>query len=186
MIRINLLPVREAQKRAKFFTQMMVVLIVLGITVAACFGLYTVKAAQISKKKDDIHAAQSEINRLKKTLGDVTGFKKKQAELQGKLDVLAKLKEKKNGPVHLLDDLSRILPTKLWVKSFKESGGRVSIEGVGLNEETVASFLRDLENSPYYKDVELKLTKQTTKKSIKLQDFSVACRVETPARKNEK
>lgn len=186
MIRINLLPVREAQKKARFFTQLAVALVVLGVTVAACFGFYVVKAAQISKKKEDIQTAQTEINRLKKTLGDVTGFKKKQAELQGKLDVLAQLKEKKNGPVLLLDDLSRILPTKLWVNSFKESGGKVSIEGVGLNEETVATFLRDLEGSPYYKNVELKVTKQTTKKSFKFQEFSIDCSVETPVRKNEK
>jgi type IV pilus assembly protein PilN len=184
MIRINLLPVREAQRRARLYTQLVVALIALGLTVAGCFGLYVVKAAQISKKKADIHAAQTEINRLKKAIGEVAGFKKKQAELQGKLDILVQLKEKKNGPVHLLDDLSRILPAKLWVDSFKESGGRINIDGVGLNEETVASFLRDLEGSPYYKDVELTVTKQTTKKDLKFQDFSIICQVETPPKKN--
>jgi type IV pilus assembly protein PilN len=183
MIYINLLPVREAQRRARFFAQLSVAIVALGITIAACFGLYVVQATQISKKQDDIQTAQSEIFRLKKTIGEVAGFKKKQAELQGKLDILAQLKEKKNGPVHLLDDLSRILPAKLWVNSYKESGGNISIAGVGLNEETVATFLRDLEASAYYKDVELKVTKQTTKKSLKFQEFSVACKVETPTKK---
>ncbi|MGE4545118.1 MAG: PilN domain-containing protein [Pedobacter sp.] len=186
MIRINLLPVREAQKRAKFFTQMAVALVVLGVVVVGCFGLYFFKATQIAKKKAEIQAAQTEINQLKKAIGDVANFKNKQKELQGKLDVLSELKNKKNGPVHLLDELSSVLPKKLWIESFKESGGNISIEGVGLNEETVAVFMKDLESSPYYKDVELKVTQQIKKKELKLQKFSVACKSETPSKQNAK
>lgn len=182
MIRINLLPVREAQKRARIFTQLAVGIAVLAVTVLACAGLYFAKAAQISHKKEDIRTAQQEINRLKKAIGEVADFKKKQAELQGKLDVLNDLKAKKSGPVHLLDDLSKVLPSKLWIESFKESGGKISIDGVGLNEEMVATFLRDLESSPYYRNVELKVTKQTKKKDLKLQQFSISCQVETPPR----
>lgn len=186
MIRINLLPVREAQKRAKLLTQMAVSLVVLGVVIVGCFGLYFFKATQIAKKKAEIKAAQTEINQLKKAIGEVASFKNKQKELQGKLDVLSELKAKKSGPVHLLDELSSVLPAKLWVESFKESGGGISIDGVGLNEETVATFLRDLESSSYYKNVELKVTKQIKKKELKLQQFSVACESETPPKQNVK
>ena len=186
MIRINLLPVREAQKRAKFFTQMAVALVALGVVLVGCFGLYFFKATQIARKKTEIQAAQTEINHLKKAIGEVANFKNKQKELQGKLDVLSQLKDKKNGPIHLLDDLVTILPAKLWIESFKESGGRINIEGVGLNEETVATFMKDLESSPYYKDVELKVTKQIKQKELKLQKFSVACKSEIPSKQNAK
>ena len=110
-------------------------------------------------------------------------FKKLQKEFQGKLDVLAKLKEKKTGPVHLLDELSRVLPDKLWLDSFRESGGAISIKGVGLNEETVARFMRELEASPHYKQVVLRVTEQTKKSGLKLQKFDISCRVETPKAK---
>lgn len=186
MIRINLLPVREAQRRAKLMTQVAATIVVVAVSLLACFGLYVAKATQISKKKEAIEAAQAEINSLKKAIGEVAGFKKKQAELQGKLDVLNELKEKKNGPVHLLDELSRVLPSKLWVDSFKESGGGISIDGVGLNEETVALFLKNLEESPYYKNVELKVTKQAKKKDLKLQQFSVSCQVDAPKKPQAK
>jgi type IV pilus assembly protein PilN len=186
MIRINLLPVREAQKRAKLFTQMAVALVALAVVVVGCFGLYVFKATQIAKKKTQIELAQTEINQLKKAIGEVANFENKQKELQGKLDVLIELKDKKNGPVHLLDELVKVLPDKLWIESFKESGGNISIEGVGLNEETVAVFMKDLESSPYYKDVELKVTQQTKKKELKLQKFSLACKSESPSKPNAK
>ena len=181
MIRINLLPVRAAQKKARLQGQLVVLVLSLVVTCLICGGLYTSVAVKISAEKKQIAKIEKEITRLKKTLGEVAQFKKLQKEFQGKLDVLAKLKEKKTGPVHLLDELSRVLPDKLWLSSVKESGGGVSISGVGLNEETVARFMRDLEASPYYQQVELKVTEQTKQGSLKLQKFQISCRVETPA-----
>ncbi|OEU74007.1 MAG: hypothetical protein BA869_12760, partial [Desulfuromonadales bacterium C00003107] len=142
MIRINLLPVRAAQKKARMQGQLVVLVLSLVVTCLICGGLYTSVAVKISAEKKEIAQIDKEIKRLKKTLGEVAQFKKLQKEFQGKLDVLAKLKEKKTGPVYLLDELSRVLPDKLWLSSVKESGGRVSIKGVGLNEETVARFMR--------------------------------------------
>ncbi|APG28921.1 hypothetical protein A7E78_14460 [Syntrophotalea acetylenivorans] len=180
MIRINLLPVRAAQKKARLQGQLIVLALVLALTSLVCGGLYTSVAVKISSEKKEITEIQKEINRLKKTLGEVAHFKELQKEFQGKLDVLAALKEKKTGPVHLLDELSRVLPDKLWLSSFKESKGAISIKGVGLNEATVARFMRDLETSPYYRQVVLKVTEQTKQGGMKLQKFEVSCLAETP------
>lgn len=180
MIRINLLPVRAAQKKARLQGQLIVLVLSLVVTGLICGGLYASVAVKISSEKNEIAQIDKEIKRLKKTLGEVAQFKKLQKEFQGKLDVLATLKEKKTGPVHLLDELSRVLPDKLWIDSFKESKGAISIKGVGLNEETVARFMRELEASPYYKQVDLKVTEQTKKSGLKLQKFDISCRAETP------
>jgi len=186
MIRINLLPVRAAQKKARLQGQLIVLALTLVLTGLICGGLYATIAVKISAEEKEIAKIEKEISRLKKTLGEVAQFKKLQKEFQGKLDVLAKLKEKKTGPVHLLDELSRVLPDKLWLSSFKESGGAVSIKGVGLNEATVARFMRDLEASPYYRQVELRVTEQTKQSGMKLQKFDIACRAETPQKPKAK
>lgn len=180
MIRINLLPVRAAQKRARLQGQLIVLALALAVTGLICGGLYTTIAVKISAEKKELAEIEQEISRLKKTLGEVAHFKQLQKEFQGKLDVLVKLKEKKTGPVHLLDELSRVLPDKLWLSSFKESSGAIAIQGVGLNEATVARFMRDLEASPYYRQVELKVTEQAIQSGMKLQKFDISCYAETP------
>jgi type IV pilus assembly protein PilN len=185
MIRINLLPVRAAQKKAKLHGQIAVLGLALIVTVVSCAVVYSSIMISLSSEKKEIAAIEQEINSLKKVLGEVTRFKQLQKEYQAKLDVLAALKEKKTGPVHLLDELSRVLPEKLWIDDFKESGGNISIKGVGLNEATVARFLRDLEASPYYSGVELKITEQQVQKSgLKLQKFDLTCKVERPVRQS--
>lgn len=180
MIRINLLPVRAAQKKARAQKELLVFGLALALTVAACAVGYTSMKVRVAKEKQVVEACQQEIHKLKKSLGEVAQFKKLQAELQGKLDVLATLKEKKNGPVHLLDELSRVLPEKLWLESFQEKGGQISMKGIALDEPRVAQFLRELEASPYYRDVDLSVTKQISKHGMKLQQFDVTCHAETP------
>ena len=180
MIRINLLPVRAAQKKEKLRGQLVILILCLILTVAGCGAAYALLSMKVGDVKADISRNQNEINRLKKTLGEVAHFKRLQEELRGKLDVLDKIKAGKTGPVRLLDELSRAVPAKLWIDSFRESGGNISISGQGLNEETVAQFMRNLENSPYYQHVELQVIEQAPSGGRKLQKFSITCRAETP------
>jgi len=180
MIHINLLPVRAAQKKEKLRGQIIVTILALGLTCAACSAVYASLQLKVSDLKDEISSKEAKIKALKKQLGEVAEFKKKKAELAGKLDVLDKLKEGKSGPVHLLDELSRALPDKVWLTSYKESGGSVSISGVGLNEDVVARFLKNLEQSPYYKNVELQVIEQSSQSGMKTNKFSIQAKVEAP------
>jgi type IV pilus assembly protein PilN len=181
MIRINLLPVRAAQKKARLHGQLAAVGLALITVVVICVMVYTSMAVRIASQKKEIARIEQEINSLKKIIGEVASIKQLQKEYQSKLDVLSDLKDKKSGPVHLLDELSRVLPEKMWLDDFKESGGNISIKGVGLNEATVARFMRDLEASPYFQGVELKVTEQQTQKSgMKLQKFDLTCRADRP------
>jgi len=184
MIRINLLPVRAAQKKAKLHGQVAAMAVALVLSVVTCGAIYSSMAIRISSEKKEIAQIEAKINSLKKVLGEVARFKQLQKEYQAKLDVLVSLKDKKTGPVHLLDELSRVLPDKLWLEDFKESGGNISIRGIGLNEATVAIFMRELEASPYYQGVELRVTEQQIQKSgLKLQKFDLACKIERPVAK---
>lgn len=180
MIRINLLPVRAAQKRAKFQREIIVFCMFLLLAIAGCAAMYFNLKIKIAAEREIIAASNSEIIKLKSVLGEVAEFKKKQAEYQGKLDVLANLKRKKSGPIHLLDDLNKVLPDKLWLESFKESDDLIEIKGIGISEKIVASFITGLESSPYYKNVDLKVIRQIEQDGKKLQSFEIGCRSEYP------
>ena len=185
MIRINLLPAKAAQKKEMLRGQLIILLLAVVAVLAGCAGVYASLVSRVNTEKEEIAKVESEINNLRKTIGEVGRFKKLQAELQGKLDVLGKIKEGQTGPVHLLDELRKSLPEKLWITSFKESGGSVSLQGVGLNEATVAQFLQNLESSSYYQGVELRVIEQIPASGRKLQRFDVTCRVQTPPKETE-
>lgn len=179
MIRINLLPVKAAQRKEKLRSQMVAAAATLVLTGAGCAVAYATLLGSIKARQQEIAAKEAEISQLQKAIGEVGEVKKLQAELRGKLDVLAQLKSARSGPVRLLDELSRALPEKVWLTSFKEAGGNISISGVGMNEETVAQFLRNLEASPFYRQVELTVVEQMTQEGQKLHKFDITCQAES-------
>ena len=180
MIRINLLPVRAAQKKEKLRSQLSIFLLCVVLVCIGCGALYFLQLTAINSVQDEIAAIDQKNRQLKKKIGQVKNFEKKKAELEKKLAVLITLKKGKTGPVHLLDELSTSLPDKLWLTKFSEKGGNIKLSGVADNENTVAVFMRNLDASPYYENIELAVTEQTKAGDQKMQKFTLNCSVEAP------
>src|SRR5262249_9736481 len=79
----------------------------------------------------------------------------KKAELQAKLKVIDDLKTKRIGPVRILEDLSGAAPEKLWLVDFTDVAGQATITGMALDNQTIASFMRKLQGSNYFYEVDL-------------------------------
>jgi len=178
MIRINLLPVKAAQKKEKLKGQLFAALAAVVVTLVLCALAYMQLLSWVQNAKDSVEQKKNEIVQLNKTIGEVDAFKKRQAELQGKLDVLDKLDKSRRGPVMVLDELYKALPEKLWLESFKESGGKITLAGFATNEETVAVFMRNLEVSSQFEQVVLGGVQQMDKEGVKLHKFDLTCQVE--------
>jgi type IV pilus assembly protein PilN len=183
MIRINLLPVRAAQKREKIRSQLSIFLLCLILVFIACGALYAQKMTAINSTKNEIAEIDKQNKALQKKIGQVKDFEKKKADLEQKLNVLNSLKAGKTGPVHLLDELSSSLPEKLWLTKFSEKGGSITISGIADSENTVADFMNSLDASPYYQNIELGVTEQTMVGENKMQKFTLSCKVQMPSSK---
>lgn len=176
MIRINLLPVKAAQKKEMLQGQMIVVALAMIVTFGLCAAAYMYVSGEVEARQARIDQKQAEISQLMKKIGEVNQFKKRQKDLRAKLDVLDQLKASRVGPLYILDALYEALPDKLWLTSFQEGSGRASLSGIGVNEETVAQFMRNLEASEYFENVELRVTKQIVQDQIKFQQFDLSCK----------
>ena len=185
MIRINLLPVKAAQKKEMLKGQLLVLALALIVTCVLCVAAYMYVVGEVETLQAKVDNKKSQITQLQKAIKEVKDFEKRQKDLRAKLNVLEKLKTARTGPVYILDELYRALPNKLWLTKFNEGGGRASITGVGSSEEIVATFLKNLESSPVFENVELKSTKQVVVDNIKLQQFDLSCNTvsEKPAGK---
>ena len=177
MIRINLLPVKAAQKKEMLQGQMIAVALAMIVTFGLCAAAYTYVAGEVKERQARIDQKHAEISQLMKKIGEVNEFKKRQKDLRAKLDVLDQLKASRVGPLYILDALYEALPEKLWLTQFQEGSGRASMSGIGVNEETVAQFMRNLEASAFFEGVELKVTKQIVQDQIKFQQFDLSCKI---------
>ena len=92
MIRINLLPVKAAQKKEMLKGQLMVVALVLIVSAAVCAAGYVYVTGEVETRQRQIDNKKAEIARLAKVIKEVKDFEKRQKDLRAKLDVLEKLK----------------------------------------------------------------------------------------------
>lgn len=178
MIRINLLPVKKTRKQRQLASHLWFLGGVLVVAALVAWGLLWHLSGQIKTKEERIAQQRQELRQLQKKIGEVNRYKELKAQLDAKLDVLKRLRAQRQGPVRLLDALCDALPEKVWLTSFEEAGGKVRLQGIGINEDSVAEFMRRLDASPEYEQVELQVTRQKSQAGLKLQEFSLTCRMQ--------
>jgi type IV pilus assembly protein PilN len=158
MIQINLLPVREAKRKADV-KQNVLELVFALILVAAVIGFFQSDlTAKIHTSQNRITQMQNDIEKFKPQLDQVAAFRAKKAELQKKIDVIAGLDRARKGPVRIMDELATHTPERLWLESVSTKGTTLELTGQSLDNELVAVFLSSLGDSPYFDNVDLNST----------------------------
>jgi len=179
MIRINLLPFREARRRAELRDQLG--LVVLAIVVAS--GLSVMLHLWISAR---VSGARSEVARIEKRISDyepemaqLREFEAKRAEVERKLGVIRGLEKSRSGPVRALDELATNTPPRLWLTSLSAQGSTMDIEGYSLDNEVVAEFLTALGSSEHFGSVDLRGTEFIQQDGVRLNQFKVTAKLTT-------
>jgi type IV pilus assembly protein PilN len=182
MIRINLLPYRASKKKETATQQIIIMSVVLLLALAIIGAVYFVTLNKISTTKQEIKQSEEELANLKKKVGEIDKLKKLQAEVQRKLDILNQLRKEKTGPATRLARMSDIVPEKIWLTRYQESGLKVSISGLAYNEELIADFMRSIQASDEFGNVELLVSEQQEISGVKLKKFDLTCniKVSTP------
>lgn len=183
MIRINLLLVKQAKKRGAGQKQLVLFALVLVVLV---IGLYTAYDGEL-KKIDALKVEQDEIRqelaRMEELIGDINTFQAKRTDLQKKLDVIELLKKGKTGPVRILDELSTVIPKKVWLTSLTEQGNQLRMSGMATDNKEIAVFMKNLENSRFFSNVTLiTITQQGAKAgtAIPVMGFQINCNYSVP------
>jgi len=179
MIRINLLSVREAQAEAGRRTEGR--LIVLGgVFVLALLGLIDMWSRMRMVPVRAEHAQlQAELKVLESKSAELTALEKNRNELDEKLKTIELLQQRKVGPAQVLANLSDAAPDQVWLLEFTEDNGAATITGFAFDNQTIASFMRKLSESPYFYDVDLNAVETTPAEQpgVQLKKFAVKARL---------
>lgn len=177
MIRINLIPAGEAQQAEGRRQELASFALALGSVTFLLVVIHTWQYAQMSNAQREIRRLQGELTAIQGAYMDVTKMEGQKKELRERLRVIAELEARKVGPVHVLEDLAAASPDKLWLTEFAETGGNLKITGMGVDEQTVADFLRRLGGSAYYRGVDLDETSLVDQDGAKHKKFSIRAAV---------
>ena len=176
MIRINLLPYREEEKKKTFLRRIVFLSgsFVLFLLIIVSIYLYIdLSIGDIEKK---IREAEVKLVVLNKKVGDMETFKRDKKEVEQKLAVIKSLDGNRLMPVQMLDELYLLVPVKdMWLEKLTQTGGDLRIEGMARNNDVVARFMKSLEGASFIQTVDLLGTMEKEISGVKLQQFALAC-----------
>jgi len=157
VIKINLLGVEQRKVKKKVAFQVgqkltlgcSLILIVTAVLIGWRYWAVTKESARLDQ---EIEKAQKETVRLHSIITQVQQFEQRKAQLQQRVTLIEQLRKEQTGPVHILDQVSRALPSMMWLTDLKETAtaNEILIEGRCLNDTIIADFVANLEGSGYF------------------------------------
>ncbi len=187
MIRINLLTVdRHAPKRAVVIPVAQRVTIgasVILLVTALVIGWWFWSLRQTSTQLDaDIAGAEAETQQLRSVLAQVQKFEARKAQLQQRVTLIEQLRRGQSSPVHVVDELGKAVPERLWLTALAQKGEDLTISGMTTSLTGVSDFVANLEISSAFKRpvdiIDSEMSKDA--KTGDLVKFSLKARINNP------
>jgi type IV pilus assembly protein PilN len=186
VILINLLPHREAKRRARkraFFVGLGVAAFAgLGIAGVWYSLLQQMTAVQVSRNE----FLQAEIAKLEAQIKDIATLRAEIEALKARQRAVEDLQTDRNTPVHLLDELVKQVPEGIYLTSIKQTDRSVAVVGIAQTNERVSELLRNTAYSSVWLErpelVEIKATTVTTaaRELRRLFEFQMKVSIKAP------
>lgn len=173
MIRINLLPVKQLQAQVTRRRELVMGLVVLGLVAVLLLGTYLYQLYQLTQMEKELAGLRAELQVLNIKVKEVGDLQTKIKDLRSKNKIIDDLNKKKSGPVLVMESLSDATPSNLWLTDLKESGGSVTMNGLAIDHQTIADFIKSIAASKHFSNVELIESTQGAGPTAALKKFSI-------------
>jgi len=180
MIRINLLPHREAKRKAR---QQQMVAISGGVVALGALSIllgYMIIGGMIEQQEDNNRFLKAEIAKLDKEIEEIKVLKEKTQSLLDRKKVVEDLQADRSQAVHLLDQMVRQLPGGMYLKAIKQTDKKVNIQGYTQSNARVSTLMRNLEASPWLENPQLVEIKAVTVNNVRANEFSLLVDIAPP------
>jgi type IV pilus assembly protein PilN len=176
MIRINLLPFRAARKKENIRRQASIFMLSLAFILIIFFYYNFSLSNKIDGLNANIKHTKAELAKYTKINNEIAQIKKKLDNLKKKMAVMKTLEANRFEPTQLLDIMTQVVvPKRMWFTHLESKGGKVKINGIALDNKTVADFMVRLEDCGLFKEVDLNTLKSKRAQAADLKSFTISC-----------
>ena len=156
MIRINLLAVERERSRTRVLISpahrvtIGATIILVGTAVLIGWWFFSLRQ-QSARVDEDLARAEMETRQIRSVLEQVRKFESQKALLQQRVSLIEELRKGQYAPVHLLDEISKSLPDRLWLSELTQTGSDFAIGGMTDSLTAVSDFVANLEATKWFK-----------------------------------
>lgn len=151
MANINLLPWRQElrkQRQQEFIAILgAVALVAVGLVLFAHMALST----QVSDQEERNQYIKAEISTLDKQIQEIDELQARRDTLLERMKVIQDLQGHRPVIVRVFDELVRVIPDGVFLKSLERKENTFTITGVAESANQVSNLMRNLDASPWFK-----------------------------------
>jgi type IV pilus assembly protein PilN len=173
MIRVNLLPWREARRKAQR-QHLLVLGGMVGVLALLIVGaVHLTIAGYISAQNDRNEFLKKENVRLDKEIEEIKKLKTEIAALLARKQIIERLQTDRAQAVYLLQELVLQVPDGIYLRSIKQTGLKVALNGFAQSNARVSTLMRNFAASPYLENPDLVEIKATTVNNKRVSEFTM-------------
>jgi len=171
MIRINLLPHRAEKRKARQIQLIAfsVISLVMGVLVVGF--VHVAINSQISYQERRNQYLKQETEVLDKQIAEIKKLREQTESLLARKTVVEELQTTRSDVVHLMDQMLRILPDGVYLKSLKQTGNKINLTGYAQSNARVSTLMRAIESSPWLEKPSLVEIHATGTGSTRMSEF---------------
>ncbi len=175
MIKINLLPTQRKPPRkvTELQKQLIIAVVVLGGVSAGMVFYFISLNSKIAARTEEKAVAMAEVARQENMLKEVKNVEEERKKVTDKIGVIEQLKKNQQGPVRLLDEISRAIPVSVDLLTMSETSGSINLAGEAFTNEDVVKFVDNLKASEYFTDIYLIETSQRNKDGYEIYEYKL-------------
>jgi type IV pilus assembly protein PilN len=186
MIRVNLLPHRQIRREARQREFGLMALFSVIAASAIIFLGYTYINSKIGVQEERNSRLDAAIVKLDKQIADIKDLKDQINTMLERKQVVENLQTDRSQAVVVLDELSRQLPDGMYLKSIKQQGNVISIDGVADTNARVATLVRNLSTSNWMEQPNLVEIKSIVVNALKQNVFAINVKIKSPKTEDDK
>jgi type IV pilus assembly protein PilN len=99
----------------------------------------------------DLQQAREEEAKLQPVLRQFEAFEARKKQLQDRVNLIEELRRGQGVAVHLLDEISKSVPDRLWLTDLKQQNEFVVMDGQTSTLTAISDFIGNLESTGYFK-----------------------------------
>jgi type IV pilus assembly protein PilN len=173
VIRINLLPWREARRKAarQHLGVLGGMVAVLGLLIVGAVHLTI--AGYIAVQSDRNEFLKRENVRLDKEIEEIKKLKSEIAALLARKQIIERLQADRAQAVYLLQELVQQVPDGVYLRTIRQTGLKINMVGYAQSNARVSTLMRNFAASPYLENPDLVEIKAVNVSNKRVSEFNM-------------
>lgn len=155
MANINLLPWRQELRKQRQQEFVAILMAVVMLAVALVLFGHMALSKQVSDQEERNQYIKAEIGKLDGQIEEIDALQARREELLSRMKVIQDLQGRRPVIVRIFDEIVRVLPDGVYLRSLERRGDTFNLTGVAESANQVSNLMRNLDASPWFKSPQL-------------------------------